>query len=48
MRIGIDAGGTFTDFVVLRDDGGLESFKLPSNPRAPAKVILAGIDRALG
>src|SRR5580693_6249719 len=48
MRIGIDAGGTFTDFVVVRDDGGLESFKLPSNPRAPAKVILAGIDRALG
>src|SRR5580693_2803134 len=48
MRIGIDAGGTFTDFVVVRDDGGLESFKLPSNPRAPAKVILAGINRALG
>jgi N-methylhydantoinase A/oxoprolinase/acetone carboxylase beta subunit len=46
MRIGIDAGGTFTDFVVLRDDGGLESFKLPSNPRAPARVILAGIERA--
>ncbi len=47
MRIGIDAGGTFTDFVVLRDDGSLESFKLPSNPRAPARVILAGIERAL-
>jgi N-methylhydantoinase A/oxoprolinase/acetone carboxylase beta subunit len=47
MRIGVDAGGTFTDFVVLRDDGGLESFKMPSNPRAPAQVILAGIKRAL-
>jgi N-methylhydantoinase A/oxoprolinase/acetone carboxylase beta subunit len=47
MRIGVDAGGTFTDFVVLRDDGGLESFKLPSNPRSPAQVILAGIERAL-
>src|SRR5580704_9885028 len=47
MRIGVDAGGTFTDFVVLRDDGSLESFKLPSNPRAPAKVILAGIERAV-
>jgi N-methylhydantoinase A/oxoprolinase/acetone carboxylase beta subunit len=46
MRIGVDAGGTFTDFVVLRDDGSLESFKLPSNPRAPARVILAGIERA--
>jgi N-methylhydantoinase A/oxoprolinase/acetone carboxylase beta subunit len=47
MRIGVDAGGTFTDFVVLHDDGGLESFKLPSNPRAPAQVILAGIERAV-
>ena len=47
MRIGVDAGGTFTDFVVLHDDGGLESFKLPSNPRAPAKVILEGIKRAV-
>jgi N-methylhydantoinase A/oxoprolinase/acetone carboxylase beta subunit len=47
MRIGVDAGGTFTDFVVLRDDGGLESFKLPSNPRAPAQVILAGLEQAV-
>jgi len=47
MRIGVDAGGTFTDFVVLRDDGSLESFKLPSNPRAPAQVILAGVERAV-
>src|SRR5580704_2242661 len=46
MRIGVDAGGTFTDFVVLHDDGRLESFKLPSNPRAPAQVILAGLQQA--
>jgi N-methylhydantoinase A/oxoprolinase/acetone carboxylase beta subunit len=46
VRIGVDAGGTFTDFVVLHDDGRLESFKLRSNPAAPAKVILAGIERA--
>ena len=43
MRIGIDAGGTFTDFVIQHDDGRLESFKLPSNPRNPAAVILAGL-----
>lgn len=48
MRIGIDAGGTFTDFVVLHDDGRLESFKLPSNPRSPAQVILAGLRKAAG
>ena len=45
MRIGIDSGGTFTDFVVLRSDGPLESFKLRSNPADPASVILAGLAR---
>lgn len=46
MRIGVDAGGTFTDFVVLSDKGRLSSFKLPSDPANPAKVILKGIERA--
>ncbi|HWE48347.1 MAG TPA: hydantoinase/oxoprolinase family protein [Bryobacteraceae bacterium] len=45
MRIGIDSGGTFTDFVVLHGDGKLESFKLRSNPASPASVILAGLAR---
>ncbi len=45
MRIGVDAGGTFTDFVVVHEDGRLESFKLRSDLRAPADVILAGLDR---
>ena len=45
MRMGIDAGGTFTDFVVLRDDGRLETFKLRSNPQVPDEVILAGLAR---
>src|SRR3954463_15095366 len=46
MRIGVDAGGTFTDFVVLHDGGRLETFKLRSDPRDPARVILAGLERA--
>jgi N-methylhydantoinase A/oxoprolinase/acetone carboxylase beta subunit len=46
MRIGVDSGGTFTDFVVLHGDGRLESFKLRSDPRAPARVILEGLRRA--
>ena len=45
MRIGVDSGGTFTDFVVLHDDGRLASFKLRSNPASPASVILEGIRR---
>ena len=48
MRIGIDAGGTFTDFIVCRDDGAMETFKLRSNPRSPASVILAGLAQAAG
>src|SRR5260370_41574401 len=48
MRIGIDAGGTFTDFIVYRDTGEIESFKLRSNPRSPATVILAGLEQAAG
>ncbi len=46
MRIGIDAGGTFTDFIVVHDDGAIETFKLRSNPRSPASVILAGLAQA--
>ena len=46
LRIGVDAGGTFTDFVVLGRDGSLETFKIRSNPGSPAAVILAGIERA--
>jgi N-methylhydantoinase A/oxoprolinase/acetone carboxylase beta subunit len=45
VRIGIDTGGTFTDFVILRDDGSIESFKLRSNPKSPARVILDGLRR---
>ena len=48
MRIGIDAGGTFTDFIVHHDSGALETFKLRSNPHSPASVILAGLAQAAG
>jgi N-methylhydantoinase A/oxoprolinase/acetone carboxylase beta subunit len=46
MRIGIDAGGTFTDFVVAHKDGSIETFKIRSNPTDPAEVILEGLRRA--
>ncbi len=47
MQIGVDSGGTFTDFVVLDDTGALNVFKLRSDPDHPAAVILSGIERAL-
>ena len=43
MRIGIDTGGTFTDFVVVRD-GRIEVFKRFSTPRQPEAAILDGLD----
>lgn len=42
IRIGVDAGGTFTDFVVL-EDGVLTVFKIPSTPEHPEKAILEGL-----
>lgn len=39
MKLGVDTGGTFTDFLLLRDDGSLELKKLPSTPDDPSRVI---------
>jgi N-methylhydantoinase A len=40
--LGIDTGGTFTDFVLL-DEQGLRTHKVLSTPDAPEKAILQGI-----
>ncbi|MCP5114544.1 MAG: hydantoinase/oxoprolinase family protein [bacterium] len=48
LRIGVDAGGTFTDFAVFQPNGRLDTFKIRSNPASPAAVILTGIERAAG
>ena len=42
IRIGIDTGGTFTDFVAARGSH-LVSFKAPSTPHNPSEAILSGI-----
>src|SRR5439155_13947832 len=42
--VGIDTGGTFTDFVALVS-GRLVAFKLPSTPRAAERAVLAGLAR---
>ncbi len=43
--VGVDTGGTFTDFVIWRRSG-IEVFKLPSTPRAPERAVLQGLKRA--
>ena len=46
VRVGIDTGGTFTDFVVFSPGSGSPySFKLPSTPANPAEAVLAGLSR---
>ena len=42
--IGIDVGGTFTDFAVLRE-GQIVVYKLPSTPADPSRSILQGIEQ---
>lgn len=42
MLIGIDTGGTFTDFVLF-DGGRLRVLKIPSTPENPARAVLDGI-----
>ncbi|HVP39874.1 MAG TPA: hydantoinase/oxoprolinase family protein [Candidatus Saccharimonadales bacterium] len=47
IRVGVDTGGTFTDFVV-EDGRRLTRFKLPSTPDDPSQAVLEGVARALG
>lgn len=48
LRIGIDVGGTFTDFCVYDDvTGEVRVEKVPTTPRAPEEGCLAAIDLAL-
>lgn len=42
MNLGVDTGGTFTDFVLLGKDG-LKIHKVLSTPDAPERAILQGI-----
>jgi N-methylhydantoinase A len=44
-RLGIDVGGTYTDFhLVDENDGRTVDIKVPTTPEAPAKGIVAGIE----
>ncbi|MFQ5678297.1 MAG: hydantoinase/oxoprolinase family protein [Gemmatimonadota bacterium] len=44
LRVGVDIGGTFTDFVVFDEAAQeLRSFKLPSTPDDPSAAVLDGL-----
>jgi N-methylhydantoinase A len=42
FRIGVDVGGTFTDFLLLNDQGQASVFKTPSTPADPSIGVLNG------
>src|SRR5205823_1858902 len=44
MRVGMDTGGTFTDFV-FEDRDGLRVFKIESTPDDPSRAIIDGLTR---
>src|SRR5260370_41555506 len=43
-RVGVDTGGTFTDFV-FEGEGELRIFKLASTPDDPSRAIIEGLGR---
>ncbi len=46
-RLGVDIGGTFTDLVLMLDDGTTFAAKVASTPAAPEAAVLTGLDQVL-
>ena len=44
QRLGVDTGGTFTDFVWLGEDGRYRIHKQLSTPHDPSEAILLGME----
>ncbi len=42
-KIGIDVGGTFTDFLLTMEDGSSQIYKVLSTPHDPSEATMAGI-----
>jgi len=43
FKIGIDVGGTFTDFLLTRSDGQSRTYKVLSTPQDPSEATMRGI-----
>jgi N-methylhydantoinase A len=48
VRIGVDVGGTFTDFILMDEsDGAVRFYKVPSTPSDPSQAIENGLRQLL-
>ena len=45
-RIGVDVGGTFTDFLVTDDEGNAEIYKTSTTPKDPSIGFFRGLEKA--
>lgn len=43
-RMGVDVGGTFTDFIYVDDDGKMEVYKTSTTPHDPSVGMMEGIN----
>jgi N-methylhydantoinase A len=48
FRIGVDVGGTFTDFILAQEDGGIELFKVPTTLDDQSRGVMNGIEALAG
>lgn len=46
LRVGVDVGGTFTDFLVVDERGNAEIFKTSTTPRDPSIGFFRGLEKA--
>jgi len=47
VRVAVDIGGTFTDIVVMGDDGVLHESKVSTTPVDPSRAVVAGLEGLL-
>lgn len=48
IRIGIDTGGTFTDFIIVSGGTGeIRAWKIPTTPNDPSECIINGLREAM-
>lgn len=47
QKIGVDVGGTFTDFSCQLSDGRRLGFKIPSTPSDPSQAVIEGVSELI-